>query len=278
MPRRSGLENLLDPADHLVLVEVADDIKSCISGIVPLVVEVAQVLLLPGLDLLLLADRELRAELVGLVKPGERPSLDPVLHVVHLLHLGQHRLPFLLYAALEHLWCKGDLVQRLQRRKVHAAAVLQLHRRVDVVDCVLEVGERVGARTSADQTLTLAAAQEADVLHHVCNALLVRLLIDAAHMQLDVRLEALGWHDIPQDDVPKAVWEDAPAHPGVGGERLLGEALRSLWPLDEAAPRRVPVRLPVQQTQCLDLVRQRHALAGGGRRCGGGLLFARDLL
>mmetsp|Transcript_116133 Transcript_116133/g.339595 ORF Transcript_116133/g.339595 Transcript_116133/m.339595 type:complete len:544 (-) Transcript_116133:193-1824(-) len=265
MPSWCGLEDLLDPREHLLLLEIADHIQCRIPGVVPLLMEVPQVLLLPALDLLLLADGELGAQLVGLVEPRERPSFNAVLHVIDLLHLSQHRLPLLLDALVQHLGREGDLVQRLQGRHVHAGAVLLLHGRVDVVDGVLEVRQRVRPRAGADEALALATSQEADVLHHVRDALLVRLLVDAADVQLDVRLEALGRHGVLQEHVAEAVGEDAAAHPLVQRQRLvLLQALWLLWPLDEAAPRCVPMRLPVEETQLLYLCRQLHAHAGRG--------------
>mmetsp|Transcript_148629 Transcript_148629/g.386458 ORF Transcript_148629/g.386458 Transcript_148629/m.386458 type:complete len:200 (-) Transcript_148629:639-1238(-) len=185
--------------------------------------ESTQVFLLPSLDLLLFADRELRPELIRLVQPRQGPCLDTIFHVVHLLHLREDRLPLLLDPVRQHLRREGDFVQRLEGRHVHAAAVLQLHRGVDVIDRVLEVCQRVRSRARADEPLSLAAAQEADVLHHVGDALLVRFLIDAADVQLDVCLEAARWHGILQHHVAHAVWEDASLDRRVRGQRLVCE-------------------------------------------------------
>mmetsp|Transcript_18226 Transcript_18226/g.40189 ORF Transcript_18226/g.40189 Transcript_18226/m.40189 type:complete len:209 (+) Transcript_18226:2732-3358(+) len=207
--------------------------------------EVAEVLLLPGFDLLLLADGELRAQLIGLVQTAQGPGLNAVLHVVHLLHLSQHCLALLLDTVRQHLWSKGDLVQGLERREVHTSAILQLHGCMDVVDGMLEIRQRIGARASTDETFTFSAPKEANVLHHMGNALLIWILINAANVQLNVRLKALRRHGIAQNDIAESIGEHTATDTGMQGQGLLVQSVRARGPVDEAALRRFPVGLPV---------------------------------
>mmetsp|Transcript_92790 Transcript_92790/g.198967 ORF Transcript_92790/g.198967 Transcript_92790/m.198967 type:complete len:285 (+) Transcript_92790:2037-2891(+) len=69
MSRRCSRKDLFNALHHVGLGDVAHNIERGVAWVVPLLVECTQILLLPSLDLLLLADRELRAELVGLVQP-----------------------------------------------------------------------------------------------------------------------------------------------------------------------------------------------------------------
>mmetsp|Transcript_90181 Transcript_90181/g.215386 ORF Transcript_90181/g.215386 Transcript_90181/m.215386 type:complete len:519 (+) Transcript_90181:1781-3337(+) len=250
------LKHLLDACNHFRLVQVSHNIEGGVAWIVPLLVKVNEVLLLPGFDLLLLADGELRAQLVGLVQARQRPGLDAVFHVIHLLHLREDRLALLLDAVRQHLWGEGDLVERLQGWNVHAAAVFQLHGSVDMIDGVLEVCQRIGARTGTNQPLAFAAAQKANMLHHVSNALLVWVLVNAADVQLNVGLKALWRHRVAQDHIAQPIGQHSAAHSGMERKRLLLQLRRTLWPIDETSLRGIPVALPVEETQVFDLLRQ----------------------
>mmetsp|Transcript_11186 Transcript_11186/g.25051 ORF Transcript_11186/g.25051 Transcript_11186/m.25051 type:complete len:441 (+) Transcript_11186:2066-3388(+) len=212
-------EDLLDASDHLILGHVPYDIEGRVAGVVPFVMECSKILLLPRLDLLFLANRELSSQFVGLMEAREGPGLDAVLHIVDLLHLRQHCLALLLDAEDIHLRHEGDLIQCLQRRLVHVPAVLQRQRGMDMINRMLEVGECVGTRSRTDELLALATTQEAYVLHHVSDALLMWLFIDAANMELDVGLETARRHSIPQQHVSQTVGEDASLNTGVLWQR-----------------------------------------------------------
>mmetsp|Transcript_72389 Transcript_72389/g.116729 ORF Transcript_72389/g.116729 Transcript_72389/m.116729 type:complete len:231 (+) Transcript_72389:2888-3580(+) len=220
--------------------------------------EVSEVLLLPTFDLILLSDRKLRAKLVCLVQPRERPCLDAVLHVIDLLHLGQHSLALLFDAVRQHLWRERNLVQGLECWQVHAPPILKLHRRMDVVDGVLEVCEGVGARAGADQALTFPASQKAHMFHHVGDSLLVWVLVDTTDVKLYVCLKTPWRHRIVQKDITHAVWQHTPAHARMVWQRSLCQALWSIRKLDKGALHCCPVSLPVEKTQRLHLLWKRH--------------------
>mmetsp|Transcript_90182 Transcript_90182/g.215394 ORF Transcript_90182/g.215394 Transcript_90182/m.215394 type:complete len:294 (+) Transcript_90182:2894-3775(+) len=123
-----------------------------------------------------------------------------------------------------------------------------------MVDGMLEVCQGVGPGSSANQSLSFTAAQEANVLHHVSNALLIWILVNAAHMQLDVSLEAFRWHSIAKHHVSQSVRKHPTTHTRVRRQQLLLQIWWAFWPLHEAALRCFPMRLPVEQAQVLDLV------------------------
>mmetsp|Transcript_23575 Transcript_23575/g.54771 ORF Transcript_23575/g.54771 Transcript_23575/m.54771 type:complete len:248 (+) Transcript_23575:3047-3790(+) len=127
---------------------------------------------------------------------------------------------------------------------------------MDVVDGVLEVRQSIGTRSCTNQPLTLAAAEKAHVLHHVSNSLLVWVLIYASHMKLDVSLESFWWHCIPEDDISQSIGEHPPTYTRMRWQGPRVQTLRCFRPLDKAALRSLPMRLPVDVTEILDLVRK----------------------